>query len=260
MSFLSSLLNVFLNFTLSLTSNGMLVLPVTKLRTGSIFTDMQNAINYVDQAGKYFLGQPYGSNSAMSQPNFQQAPDYTPGETTPPKSWPTYQPTGYEVPLGVNEVSQYRFSAEALRQLKVFEGLHQRPYQINGQTYIGYGHKISSFEPATNYMSRDEADSTLASDISAAEGLVKGAISTKITQGMFDALVDFAYTTTASKFKGSTVVQKINSGDIPGAATDLAQWVYINQGGTVSKSPHLSARRSFNVFWMTMPADVQPPT
>jgi lysozyme len=255
MSFLSSLLNIFTSFTVSV-QNGFSFLPVTKIRNGAIFSDMKIAVNYVDQAGKYFLGQAYGSNSTLSQPSFQQAPDYTPGNTTPPRSFPTFQPNGYEVPLGTNDVSMYHFSSEGLRHLKSYEGLRQRPYFINGQKYIGYGHKLSK-DDSTTYISRDQAESFLSSDVSSAEGAVKGAISTKIAQGQFDALVDFAFTMNGSDFKGSDVVQKVNGGDIAGACTALAQWSYITLNNTIQRSDHLTSRRTGNIRWMTMAVDPQ---
>jgi lysozyme len=257
MSFLGSLVNIVSSFALQVT-NGFIQVPITKLRTGTIFTEMQTAINFVDQAGKYQLGQGFGSNSVLSRPSFQESPDYRPQETVPPRAFPTAQTNGYTVPLGMNDASMYRMSAEAIRVLKMFEGLHQRPYKINGKTYIGYGHQLSD-NSTTAYVSETEADSMLFADISAAERAVKGALSGQTTQGIFDGLCDFAFTVSGSKFKGSTVVQKVNSGDIAGACTDLAQWCYSSQNGVVAKIPHLAARRTHNVHWMTMPIDPLPP-
>lgn len=257
MSFLSSLLNIFSTFTVNI-ANGFSFLPPTQIRSGGIFTNMQTPVNYVNAAGKYFLGQAFSSSSSAASASFQQAPDYMPGDTIPPKSWPTFQPNGYNVPLGTNMPAMYHFSAEGLRHLKAYEGLHQRPYIINGQKFIGYGHKLG-LNDTTTYISRDQADAFLTSDVSAAEGQVKSAISQKITQGQFDAMVDFAYTIDSGKFKGSDVVSKLNGGDIPGACTALAQWVYGNQNGVLARFAHLTSRRTANVHWMTMPADPQPP-
>jgi lysozyme len=258
MSFVSSLINLFTTLTLQIV-NGFVYQPVTKLRNGSIFPDMENPINYVDQTGQYYLGQSFGSGSVMAQPSFQPAPVYQPGGTTPPRVFPTSQPNGYVVPLGVNNVSMYRMSAEGIRHIKAFEGLQQRPIVINGQKYIGYGHKLSD-KDTRMYISIEEAESLLSSDISSAEGLVKGAITVNLTQGQFDALVDFAFTVSPQRFKNSTIIQKINSGDVAGAATILAQWVYVKQNGVIVKMPHLVSRRTSNIHWMTSPVTVQPPT
>jgi lysozyme len=256
MSLLSSILKLVTQFTLQIV-NGFIYEPVTKLKTGSVFTDMQVAIDYVNQEGKYFLGRAYGSASIAASPSFEQAPEYRPADTTPPKAFPTYQPSGYQVPLGMNDVGQYHFSAEAMRTLKAFEGLHQRAYFLDGEPHIGYGRKIKSYD-ASLYVSRDEADQMVQADVSAAESLVKGAVSGKLSQGQFDALVDFAYSVPAQLFKASKVVQEVSSGNIPGAATALAQYVYVKQNGVVVKSPHLVARRTAEVKWLTAPVDPTP--
>lgn len=256
MSFLSSLLNVFNTFTVSVV-DGFSYLPITKIRTGAAFTDMSFAVNFANQAGKFFLGQSFGSNNPLSSGSYQEQPTYQPDGTTPPNAFPTYQPNGYNVPLGTNEASMYSASSECYRHIRNFEGLHQRPYYINGQKFIGYGHKLSKNDNTT-YISRDQADSYLQSDIQAAEGTVKGAISTKLTQTQFDALVDFAFTMDASTFKGSDVVSKFNGGDVGGACTALMQWCYGEQNGVLARFEHLTSRRTGNVRWMSMSADPQP--
>ncbi len=261
-SLLNSLVNIFSSFTLNVTG-GFLQIPITQMRIGSALTDMLNAIHYPDPSdvtGKtYKLGQSYGSTNTLVGPTYHTAAEYKPGNTQPPKAFPTAQLNGYVVPLGLNPASMYHLSAEGLRVLKTFEGLHQRAYTINGQSYIGYGHKIDKFD-SNLYMSRDAADSTLQADVSAAEGVVQGAISGKLTQGQFDALVDFAYTTTSDKFTSSSVVQKFNGGDVPGAVTALAQFCYVQQNGAVARSLHLTSRRALNIHWMSMPHLVLPPS
>jgi len=256
-SFLNSLLNIVTSFTLNIT-NGFLTIPITQMRDGSAFTDMLNAIHYPDQDENYQLGQPYGTSNTLTGPNYEQAPEYKPGDTEPPRAFPTSQPNGYEVPLGMNEASQYQTSAEALRVIKMFEGLNQRAYMIDGQAYIGYGHKIDKFDPSL-YWSADQAEATLQADVQAAEGLVKGAVSGKLSQGQFDALVDFAFTMDPDKFKSSDVVEKLGGGDIPGAVTALAQYCYVQVNGVVSRSPHLTSRRAHNIHWCSMPVKPLPP-
>lgn len=256
-SYLNSILNIATQFAITIV-NGFVYQPLTQLKLGSIFTDMQIPINFVNQAGKWLTGQAYGSSSILAKPNFQEGQPYKPADTTPPRAFPVFQPNGYQVPLGVNPASMYSFSAEGLRLLKSFEMLSQRPYIANGQRYIAYG-KVMSENDKTTYVSRDQADAMLNSAIGTVVSLVKGAISVPITQGQFDALVDFAFTVDANKFKNSTVVQKINGGDIPGAATAFAQWVYATQNGVVAAVPRLVARRTAFLGHLTAPVDPLPP-
>jgi lysozyme len=250
------LLSIFSNFTLNVT-NGFLTIPITQMRIGSAFTDMLNAIHYPDQSEVYQLGQPYGTKNTLTGPSYQQAPVYQPGGTTPPREFPTSQPNGYTVPLGMNPASMYQTSSEALRVIKMFEGLNQRAYMLGDQAYIGYGHKIDKFD-ATLYWSRDKCEQQLQSDVQAAEGKVKGAISGMLSQGQFDALVSFAFTS-PNGFASSSVVQKASSGDIPGAVTALAQYCYVQVGGVVTRSLHLTSLRAHNIHWMSAPVKPLPP-
>lgn len=256
MSFISSLLNVLSSFTVNITS-GFGYLPVTKIRTGSAFTDMQYAVNYADQNGNYFQGQQFGSNNPLIQGNYQQQPKYQPQQTTPPVTFPTFQSNGYVVPTGANQASMYQASSECYRHIRNFEGLHQRPYYVNGQKFIGYGHQLPQGD-TTTYISRDQAESFLTQDVGTAQGTVQGAISVQLSQTQFDALVDFAYTVSSSAFTGSDVVSKFNSGDVGGACTALMQWSYISLNNVVQRSDHLTSRRTGNVRWMSMSVDPQP--
>lgn len=256
-SFLATFLNVVLSQTVNLL-NGFIVQPLTKYTNGSFYPNSGFPINYVNSSNQYQLGNAYTNASPLSQPTFTPAPAYNPGSTTPPISYPTTQ-TSYTVPLGTNPANMYQFSAEGLRMLKVWEGLHQRPYMIGTQAYIGYGHRISSLSAMT-YVSIDQANSLLITDINSITNMVQSAITGNITQGQFDALVDFGYTISSTKFMGSDVVSKMNSGDIPGACTALAQWCYVMQSGVMIKNPHLSNRRNTGIFWMTAPTMPRPPS
>jgi lysozyme len=257
-NFLTTFLNIALTPTINLV-NGFIIQPLTKLATGTFFSNSSFPVNYVNSSNQYQIGNAYTNNTTLSKPTFTPAPAYNPGSTTPPISYPTTQQSGYSVPMGTNTASMYQFSAEGLRMLKVWEGLHQRPYQIGTQAYIGYGHRISSLT-AMPYVSIDQANSLLTSDISTITSTVQGAISVKITQGQFDAMVDFAYTISSSKFSGSDVITMLNSSNIPGACTALAQWVYVLQNNMLVKVPHLVNRRSVEIFWMTAPTTIRPPS
>jgi lysozyme len=256
-TFLSSLLDIALAETVNVI-DGFIYKPLTKIVKGSTFSNSKKPVNYTDSDGNYQVGQPYANDSPLASASHTEATPYTPGDTTPPREYPTTQ-TNYTVPLGTNPAQMYKMSAEGRRMLKTWEGLHQRPYTIGDQRYIGYGHKIGK-DDKTTYISLDQANSYLDGDISSAEGMVKGAISRPITQGQFDAMVDFAYTVDGGKFKGSEVVSKMNGGDVSGACTALMQWVYALQNNILVQIPHLVSRRNNNTHWMTAPADPRAPT
>ena len=52
------------------------------------------------------------------------------------------------------------------------------------------------------------------------------AVKVPISQQMFDALVSFAYNVGAANMAASTLVRKLNAGDINGAAAEFDRWVF----------------------------------
>lgn len=60
-----------------------------------------------------------------------------------------------------------------------------------------------------------------------------------LSQGEYDAYTSLAYNIGATAFCGSTLVRKLNSGDYPGACSEILRWKYFR--GKVSKG--LEARR-----------------
>ena len=52
-----------------------------------------------------------------------------------------------------------------------------------------------------------------------------------LTQHQFDALVDFTFNVGCGNFRGSTLLKKLNRGDVTGAADEFPKWKYA--GGKV---------------------------
>jgi GH24 family phage-related lysozyme (muramidase) len=71
------------------------------------------------------------------------------------------------------------------------------------------------------------------------EDAVKRYVSVNLTQGQFDALVDFAYNVGDQSLCTSTLLKKLNAGDYSGASAEFGKWV--NGGG--KKLPGLVRRR-----------------
>lgn len=49
---------------------------------------------------------------------------------------------------------------------------------------------------------------------------------TQVTQHEFDALVDFTFNVGCGAFRGSTLLRKVNAGDMTGAANEFPKWIY----------------------------------
>ncbi len=58
------------------------------------------------------------------------------------------------------------------------------------------------------------------------EPAVRRYVSVPLTQGQYDALVDFAYNAGAQNLRTSTLLRKLNAGDYEGAANEFGKWVY----------------------------------
>ena len=69
----------------------------------------------------------------------------------------------------------------------------------------------------------------MAHDLKKFESAVNSAVTVPINQNQFDALVSLAYNIGTGAFKESTLIKKLNAGDIRGAADQFDVWV--NAGG-----------------------------
>ena len=99
-----------------------------------------------------------------------------------------------------------------------------------GTTIYPNGIKVKKGDTCT----LDQAKSYMAHDLKKFEQAVNGAVNIALNQNQFDALVSLAYNIGTGAFNKSTLVKKLNAGDISGAA---------DQFGLIAKLPikHLQA-------------------
>ena len=93
-----------------------------------------------------------------------------------------------------------------------------------GTTIYPNGIKVKKWDTCTEA----QAKAYMAHDLKKFESAVNSAVTVPINQNQFDALVSLAYNIGTSGFKNSTLVKKLNAGDIRGAAAQLDVW---NKGG-----------------------------
>ena len=118
-----------------------------------------------------------------------------------------------------------RLSTEGLELLKKSEGFRDRVYSdIAGFRTIGYGHRLTSAESYTDGITLAQAESILAADISVAEAAVTRLVRVPLTQGQFDALVDFVFNLGAGRLGASTLLRYLNAGKYNEAAWQLLAW------------------------------------
>ena len=142
-----------------------------------------------------------------------------------------------------------QLSAEGLNLIKRFEGYRSQPYaDIAGLATIGYGHRIVPPESFPNGISQPQANTLLARDVTAAEQAVRRLVKVPLTQGQFDALVDFCFNLGAERLTDSTLLRCLNRGRYEAAAEQLLLWDLaggeVNLGLRARRQAELSLWRS----------------
>lgn len=144
-------------------------------------------------------------------------------------------------------------SAAGLQLIEKSEGFSSTVYNdVAGIPTIGYGHRVLPGESFPDGITQAEAEAILANDVSSAESSVQRLVTVPLTQGQFDALVDFVYNLGGGNFAASTLLKDLNAGDYDAAANQILLWDHA--GGKVQ--PGLQARRQaeFNMFTAAAPS------
>lgn len=94
-----------------------------------------------------------------------------------------------------------------------------------GTTIYPNGIKVKKGDTCTEAQAKEY----MAHDLKKFELAVNGAVTVPLNQNQFDALVSLAYNIGTGAFNKSTLVKKLNAGDIRGAADQFDVW--INAGG-----------------------------
>jgi lysozyme len=118
-----------------------------------------------------------------------------------------------------------QLSALGLELLKRSEGFRNRIYNdVNGFPTIGYGHRLQQQEAFPSGISEAQATDLLAADVRQAEQAVLRLVKVPLTQGQFDALVDFCFNLGATRLASSTLLKALNSGRYGDASEQLLRW------------------------------------
>jgi len=118
-----------------------------------------------------------------------------------------------------------RLSPAGLALLKQSEGFRPRVYKdVNGLATIGYGHRLLPAESFPNGIIEPEAAKLLQADVQIAEQAVIRLVKVPLTQGQFDALVDFCFNLGSGRLGASTLLKILNLGRYHDAAEQLLRW------------------------------------
>lgn len=140
-----------------------------------------------------------------------------------------------------------QLSAAGLDLIKRSEGFRGQIYiDLAGFRTIGYGHRVTPKEEFPGGIDEAQAAMLLAGDVRQAEQTVGKLVRVVLTQGQFDALVDFCFNLGAGRLKASTLLRELNAGRYDDAGEQLLYWVYA--GGEANAA--LKARRQAEfVLW-----------
>lgn len=123
--------------------------------------------------------------------------------------------------------------------IKRFEGLRLDAYQdVAGICTIGWGHTGKSVRMGDR-IDESQAEAYLNADVTRTACQVLDLFTIQPTQNQLDALTCFAFNVGIGNLSTSTLLRKLKSGDIQGAANEFSKWVIA--GG--EPLPGLVARR-----------------
>lgn len=91
-----------------------------------------------------------------------------------------------------------------------------------GVPTIGWGHTYGVRLGDT--CTQAQADRWLTEDVQGAVNAVNHYVAAHLRQNEFDALVDFVFNVGAGNFASSTLLRKLNLGDLVGASKELERW------------------------------------
>jgi lysozyme len=148
-----------------------------------------------------------------------------------------------------------KLSAEGLQLIKQQEGFRSRTYlDVAGFPTIGYGHRLIHPGSFPDGVEEAQATEILAADVRDAGQSVEELVKVPLSQGQFDALVDFVFNLGSGRLASSTLLKILNAGRYADAAEQLLRW---DQAGG-KECPPLKARREAELaLWQGKSLEVQ---
>lgn len=147
-------------------------------------------------------------------------------------------------------MARFKFAdiTKAIDLIKEFEGLYLKPYKDPvGIPTIGWGtirypngKAVTMSDPA---ITQAQAQAYLEHDIQETFDKVDGMVKYNVNANMFGALVSFAYNVGWPSLQSSTLLKKLNAGDVVGASEEFARWNKGTINGVKKELAGLTRRR-----------------
>ena len=149
-----------------------------------------------------------------------------------------------------------KMSGGGLNLLKDFEGLRLKAYlDPVGIWTVGYGHTSAAGAPVVTSdlaITKSEAVEILKRDLTQYEDGVRKLVKVELTQGQFDALVDFAYNAGVGALAKSTLLKRVNAGKFNEVPAEFMKWT---KGGGRELPGLVRRRRAEAKLWRGLDTD-----
>lgn len=147
--------------------------------------------------------------------------------------------------------SQLTMSERGKTLLMQHEGFRREAYRDSaGKLTIGIGHLVQPTDgiDEKTVLTDGQVQQLFVGDLANAENAVRRLIGVPITQGMFDALTDFAFQYGYTRLQGSTLRVLLQNREYDRAALEFAKWVHVTDPATGQKvvSAGVQARQRDN--------------
>lgn len=137
-------------------------------------------------------------------------------------------------------------SGEGIALIKKFEGCELNAYQCSADVWtIGYGHTRGVSEGDT--CTKDDAEKILIDDLVEFEGYVNDLVDAELTQNQFDALVAWTFNLGPTNLKSSTLLTRLNSGDLDDVPHQIKRW---NKAGGKVLDGLVRRREAEALLWL----------
>lgn len=133
-------------------------------------------------------------------------------------------------------------SRAGLGLIKTFEGLKLKAYLCPAGVWtIGYGRTTNVKRGDT--CSEAQAEAWLTAEYDVFEANVRKLLKVSVTDNQLGALVSLAYNIGIGNLSSSTLLRKLNAGDIAGAQAQFKVWDKARVNGVLKALPGLTKRR-----------------
>ncbi|HEM7186421.1 TPA: lysozyme [Providencia rettgeri] len=130
------------------------------------------------------------------------------------------------MPNNIKKAAAGGLIALTVSMIAYFEGVKYKPYEdVVGVLTVCFGHTGADIIPTKTY-SESECLALLEKDLSKVRKGVDPLIKVDIDDNIRAAIYSFAYNVGTGAFARSTMLKKLNAGDIAGACNELKRWTY----------------------------------